>query len=116
VNAAWVSAIVALTMAVGVVIIWMLRLLWRLFRKSESFLEDWNGKPPFPGHPAQPGVIERLATLENNHQDLVEQLSAQNTTLEQIKDEVSFNHGHSLKDAVRDIQIQMKKMQLYDEK
>jgi len=35
---------------------------WQAF---DNFIEDWNGKPPRPGVPAHPGVMERLAILED---------------------------------------------------
>lgn len=35
-----------------------------LFAKLSDFFDDWNGRPARPGHAAEPGVMERLATVE----------------------------------------------------
>lgn len=44
--------------------------LRRITRQNDEFRMDWYGMPARPGHAAQPGVMERLATIEdklNNH-------------------------------------------------
>lgn len=42
--------------------------LWRLFRGTQQFLEDWHGEPARPdaGVPPRPGAMARLAQLERN--------------------------------------------------
>ena len=86
-NPAWVSALCALTLILAGVGAWLLRALWRLFQKTEAFLEDWNGIPADPGHERHPGVMERLAQLEHGMTD--------------IRGEVHLNSGHSLRDEVQ---------------
>lgn len=51
------------------------------------FLDDWTGQPPRPGYPPVPGVMEQLATVRN---------------------EVTYNGGGSIKDAVRRIESTQK--------
>jgi hypothetical protein len=63
--------------------------LWRLWRAIRpvfkgvvDFLEDWNGEPERRGVPARPGVMERLAAVEDGQQrtnvrlDRIEQQTA----------------------------------------
>ncbi len=38
--------------------------LGKLIRQNDEFREDWYGTPARPGRPPQPGVMERLAALE----------------------------------------------------
>ncbi|WP_157251027.1 hypothetical protein [Nonomuraea typhae] len=59
------------------------RRLWRIFQGVDDFLDDWRGQPARPGHPPQPGVMERLEVIEH---------------------EVQTNDGSSLKDAVRRVE------------
>jgi hypothetical protein len=42
--------------------------IWRLFRGTQQFLEDWFGEPARPGEgvEARPGAMARLAQLEKN--------------------------------------------------
>jgi hypothetical protein len=103
VNPAWVAALVALASAIITLLYWIVRRLWRMFQRTDDFLEDWNGRPATRGHPARPGVMERLVMLEENHAAISKRLDAQDQSLNVIKDEVTFNHGHSLKDTVRQI-------------
>lgn len=86
VNAAWVTAVVALMSILAALIGWSVRGAWRTFRRADRFLEDWNGVPADEGHSPRPGVMERLVRLERQMTDVQEQ--------------VHLNSGHSLKDAV----------------
>lgn len=83
---AWVSAAVALFALIAGGSAWALRWMWRLGRKTWAFIDDWEGSPAVPGHPAQPGVLERLVRLEEG----VAGISAQ----------VHLDSGHSMKDVV----------------
>lgn len=51
--------------------------MFKLFRRVNAFLEDWNGVEARPGVEKRPGVMERLDHLQH---------------------EVSVNSGKSLKD------------------
>lgn len=42
----------------------LIRKVYPLVRRVTDFLDDWQGRPARLGHPAQPGVMERLETLE----------------------------------------------------
>lgn len=53
------------------------RPVWRIIRRTETFLEDWNGTPERDGRDRSPGVMARLQTIEH---------------------ELQFNSGQSVKD------------------
>lgn len=105
---AWIVAIVAAATAAIGVLLWMGRGMWRTFRRTDQFLEDWNGTKQSPGHPRQHGVMERLADLEAGQSVLIEKAHAgelrldhQDLVLETIRSEVTLDHGQSMKDAVQ---------------
>lgn len=84
----WLAAAGAIT-AVGAAISVLTRgVKWMLktWRKLGDFLEDWNGEEARPGHARQPGIPERLSTLEAD--------------LAAVKAQVSPNGGGSLLDKV----------------
>ena len=110
-NPAWVAALVTLTTAVVGVVYWFVRTMWLLFQRIDEFLEDWRGRAATPGHTAYPGVMERLVTLEENTTSVNKRLDTQDGDLGTIKSEVTFNHGHSIKDIVRDILQKLDKLQ-----
>lgn len=58
--------------------------LWPFVVKFVRFMDDVAGEPARPGYPARPGLMERVATIEH---------------------EVKTNHGSSLKDAVKRIEL-----------
>ncbi len=101
----------------------------RATRKVGLILDDWAGEAGRPGVPARPGVMERLATIEANQNDVrAESQSTRNEVrnalmqqekrtaavladmdvnltgaldhIEQIHREVTPNGGGSLKDQV----------------
>jgi hypothetical protein len=109
-NPAWVSAVVALSVAIAALLIWLTRILWRVYQKMDSFLEDWNGSPATPGHPARPGVMERLVDLETTTCSYRDRFDSQDHELAAIKSEVTYNSGHSLKDTVRAIKLLVDKI------
>jgi hypothetical protein len=111
VNPAWVAALVTLTTAVVGLVYWLMRTIWHLFQQLDEFFEDWKGRAATPGHPARPGVMERLAALEDSLGLVNKRLDSQDSDLNTIKAEVTFNSGHSIKDTVRDILATLNKMQ-----
>lgn len=117
-NPAWVSALVALIVAVGAVGLWVIRSLWRFMKYVHAFLDDWNGRPGDLGHAHQPGVMERLSGLEKNTNEIrtrvddnIGRLMAQDQQLAIIRSEVTLNSGHSIKDTVQDILMRVERMQ-----
>lgn len=70
-------------------ILFIFKMARNFFRRTNNFFEDWYGTPGRDGVEPQPGVMARI-----HHQDEV---------LAYLKAEVSYNHGHSIKDSVRDI-------------
>lgn len=102
-NPAWVSAAIALAVAIGGLSWWFMRVMWRVITKTEAFLEDWNGRPMSPGHPRRPGVLERLEELESSTTGMNGRFDSQDKALADIKQEVMYNSGHSLKDAVTEV-------------
>lgn len=63
---AWVA--VSLTALGGSAVAgsWLVRKAARLFRKADEFFDDYRGTPPRPGVPANPGVMERLQSIEES--------------------------------------------------
>jgi hypothetical protein len=51
-----------------------------------DFIADWSGEEPRPGVPGRPGVMERLAGIDQR--------------LERVEHELQPNSGSSLRDAV----------------
>ena len=93
----------------------MLRAMWKTFKKTDVFLDDWHGREGDSGHKRRPGVMERLVALEKGNADLSAQmtestrrLDEQDVVLGTIKNEVTYNGGHSIKDTVRDIEAIVK--------
>jgi hypothetical protein len=61
---AWITAALALCAAVLGTLAWLGRKLWRGFRRTQDFLDDWAGHEERPGVIARPGVMERLQSVE----------------------------------------------------
>ena len=89
-NPAWVAALVALVTLVLAVLGWVFRVIWRAFKRTDQFLEDWNGAAGDRAHEARPGVMERLVQLEHSMTD--------------IQGQVHLNSGHSMRDEVQRIE------------
>jgi hypothetical protein len=88
VNPAWVTALIALITLVGAVGVWAARHALQTMTRVIRFLDDYSGDPGIPGvRPAQPGVMQRLAALEAGMQD--------------VRDQVHLNSGHSMRDTVQ---------------
>lgn len=79
--------------AVAVIWRWVVRPLVRGGKEVSRFLSDWHGEPGRPGVPARPGVMPRLARLEDTQRELVGRLA-------QVEAELSPDSGRSVKDRV----------------
>ena len=85
-SAAWLTAAVALVVAVFGGLAWAGRWAWRILRRVTHFLDDYAGRPAEDGLPARPGFMARLASAEES--------------LAHVVAETSPNHGTSLRDMV----------------
>ena len=85
-SAAWLTAFVALAVAVFGLLGGVARYGWRVTRRTMRFLDDWQGETAREGLPAVPGVMARLKSVEG----LVASISA----------EMHPNGGSSLRDVV----------------
>lgn len=85
-SAAWLTALSALIAAIGGVVVWALRLAFRLTSRTMRFLDDYFGEPAREGVAARPGVMARLAAMERS--------------LAEVRAETKPNGGHSLRDVV----------------
>lgn len=85
-NAEWVAALTALTVAVFGCLAWVLRWAWRIARRIVHFLDDYAGQPERDGMPARPGLMARLGSVE----ELVAKVVAETTP----------NGGGSMRDEV----------------
>ncbi len=83
---AWITAIVALAVAVTGCAAWALRWGWRLVRRAAHFLDDYFGEPAHDGLPAKPGVMARLGGVEQ--------------LLAKVVAETTPNGGGSMRDEV----------------
>ncbi|WP_181387239.1 hypothetical protein [Streptomyces sp. Act143] len=81
----WGGAI-SLLLGVGTAVWRVGRAALQLFQRTTQFLDDWYGEGPRPGVPARPGVLERMAGMEER--------------LARVYHEVYPNGGDSLRDAV----------------
>lgn len=70
---AWITALVALAVAVGTLLTWGVRIVWKLTSKVVRFLDDYNGQPEHDGIPGRPGVMARLSKLESMVGEVVEE-------------------------------------------
>lgn len=98
----WAGAVTILTGAVFAI----KKLVGPMFgvgKRWEMFLEDWHGTPARPGRPAVPGVMERMEKLEIG-------LLAVNELATSTRHEVFPNSGSSLRDAVDQMQEQLKEL------
>ena len=90
------AGVVAVVCGAGFALWRVLRAVARLVATVDDFRDDWRGSPARPGVPAQPGVMERMATIEGQTcqiPDLARRVRA-------IEHEMHPNGGDSLRDQV----------------
>jgi hypothetical protein len=92
-----ISAIIGVVAGTSAVIGWFFRKGLPAIRKFWRVIDRMVGVPAENGHPAQPGLFERM-----DHQDAT--LQEQSVVLETIRHEVEFNNGSSVKDAITRIE------------
>ena len=85
-SAAWLTAFVALVVAVCGGMAWTGRHAWRIVRRVTHFLDDYAGQPARDGMPAKPGLMARLASVEES--------------LAHVVTETTPNGGGSMRDMV----------------
>ena len=83
---AWITALVALSVAVAGLLGWVTRYGWRILRRTAHFLDDYFGEPAHDGLTAKPGVMARLGSVD----DLLAKVVAETTP----------NGGGSMRDQV----------------
>ncbi len=88
-DAAWLTALIALATAVGGLIVWCGRWAVRILMRTTRFLDDYFGEAERPGVAQRPGVMARLQALEAG--------------LAKVLAETRPDHGHSLRDVVHKI-------------
>ena len=69
-------------------------------RQIEDFLESWQGRPARPGYPAEPGIPERVAGIEELVPGWTTALSEHTEAIEEIRYHIQPNHGGSAHDAL----------------
>jgi hypothetical protein len=88
-NVLAIGAIATAIAAIGGLILGGIKLgrwIWRLARRTSHLLDDWGGEEARDGKPAEPGIMQRLASMEH---------------------ELKPNSGGSIKDAVTRIEGQV---------
>lgn len=92
---AWTTVLGGLVVVAGFLGAVVHRLRKRLGGLTD-FIDDWNGEGARPGVPARPGVMARLASIEE--QTAV--LPAVQQRIAAVEHELKPNSGGSLRDAV----------------
>ena len=67
-------------------------------RQVEDFLESWQGRPARPGYPAEPGIPERVASIEGHMPNWETTLADHTEAIQEIRYHVQPNHGGSAHD------------------
>jgi hypothetical protein len=83
----WIVAVVAVMTLGGGAVAIAGRWAWRTLRRTQDFLDDWNGHPARAGVPERPGVMARLSGIE--------QIGGS------LQDQMRLNGGSSLRDVVQ---------------
>ena len=95
---AWITALVAVAVAVISCAAWVMRYAWRVLRRTTRFLDDYFGEPGHDGLVARPGVMARLQSVE----ELVTKVAVE---LSRVAVETMPNNGASLHDVVARIEL-----------
>ncbi|MGK5529373.1 hypothetical protein [Streptomyces sp. URMC 129] len=74
--------------------------LARLIARVDEVVDDWRGSPERPGVPARPGVLERIAGIEERMCQLLDRVARVESQAAAIEHELHPNGGSSLRDAV----------------
>lgn len=115
-----IIAIAAFVAACGVIIM-ALRAVFRLYRRVNTFFDDWYGTDGDDIHEERPGVLRRMTDIETGlNKHILDEEAALTSLAEQVDEvklkvgyELSRNGGGSMKDAahealraVREVQMQ----------
>jgi hypothetical protein len=88
--AGWLVGLAAGLGALG----WLVTKAWRGLRGIGHLVDDLRGEPARPGVPERPGIMSRLATLEQD--------------VSRVRSEVTPNGGGSMRDAVNRIETKLR--------
>jgi hypothetical protein len=95
----WIADIISVWPALGALALalFVVSLAWKyirpIARKVDTAMDDFNGRPARPGVPAQPGFMERFATIE-------EWTRKYGPVIDKLDHEMHPNSGSSMADAV----------------
>lgn len=88
----WSGALTVILGALALVGRWVLRPLVATLAGVREFLVDWQGRPERPGHAREPGVPERLRTIEGrvavNTSKLTTHIEESRALVERIDDDL----------------------------
>ena len=93
------AAIIGGITVIGKAILWV----WGILRNLARVADDWTGEPSRDGKPAQPGVLQRLASIEEllaAVPALETRLAALDVRLAAVEAQLQPNGGGSLRDAI----------------
>lgn len=90
---AWVASLTALIAAIFGLVGWVARFTWRLFRRTNHFLDDYFGEAARDGLPARPGIMARLKSVEDGVGHVASELA-------KVSKETMPNNGKSIHDVL----------------
>lgn len=96
---AWL-ALGAAVVVVGGGVVALIRWLRHHLGGLADFIADWHGESARPGVPARPGVMERLARIEDRAAGIEDRAAGIEDRLTSVEHELQPNSGRSLRDAV----------------
>ncbi len=80
----WLGGGAAALIAVGAVG----RVLYRVLRRFDDFLTDWNGEPARPGHPEVPSMPARVYAIEQRLHQVEVQVTPNGGNTQNLGDRV----------------------------
>lgn len=86
----FIAVLIALFSAVITIGGWLFSKAWPQIRKVSHFVDDLAGEPERPGVPARPGIMERLASVEDE--------------VREVKAQVKNSHSTNLRDDIDRVQ------------